>query len=860
MTGQRSRRYRHLALQAGALCLPATALAQEAPASPTAAPAEQEADGTTGSEIVVTGQRVRGSAIGEVDPLAVLDRDTIATLGATNLTELLSRVKGLVTSVSGSDPVFLLNGRRLSGFDEIATLPPEAIERVEVLPEREAARFGFPPTVRVTNFITPKHFRALSTQQLAGTSTEGGGATNYTEATTTQIDDGRRTSLSVAYFRQNPVLQSQRGLLPDPDTPFSIGGNVTAANGGSIDPALDAIAGRAVAIAAVPADPAARGLLSAYAAAPTVTDIGRYRSLIPRNDMVRVDGSIASPIGATIDGSLNLKMEAQRTAGFSGLAPVTLDVPAGGVLPFADDVRVNRYLPDSVLRQRGNSLNLHAGGTLQGTVRRWAWNVTGTHDRVRGFAFSENGVPLDALQASVAAGGDPLAPIDPATAQLRTVQQSRTVTQTTGAKGVVNGPLLNLPAGAALVTVSADYARSNSRGSQSGTVDPALMLERTVMGASINADLPIAAADRDVLSFLGQVSANAMIGVSDVSRYGRLTTHAYGLTWTPLSGVQFNASLNETQSPPAIALLSAPTLVVPNTPFFDFTTGTSVPVTSVFGGNPALTPERRRVSTIGAAFKPIRDKEFRVNLDYLTTDIADQTSTPGSATAAFQSVFPDRFVRDTAGRLIAVDLRTVNIAAERERKLRMGVNLWTQIGPAPPPPPKATGVASATAPPPAPPKPRPSIFANLTATYRLEDRIVLAPGLAPLDLLDGATLDGTGGRPRWEVEGNLSGSYGPVNIGMFGRLQGATRIRSDLPASDLRLTGRTWLVLYSSLDIARIVPAPWTRKMSMQLTVENLLDDRIDVRDRTGATPNRFQSAYLDPIGRSIRLGVRKLF
>ena len=48
--------------------------------------------------------------------------------------------------------------------------------------------------------------------------------------------------------------------------------------------------------------------------------------------------------------------------------------------------------------------------------------------------------------------------------------------------------------------------------------------------------------------------------------------------------------------------------------------------------------------------------------------------------------------------------------------------------------------------------------------------------------------------------------------------------------------------------------------MSLQFTVENMLNDRIQVRDRTGATPNRFQAAYLDPLGRSVRLGLRKLF
>ena len=46
----------------------------------------------------------------------------------------------------------------------------------------------------------------------------------------------------------------------------------------------------------------------------------------------------------------------------------------------------------------------------------------------------------------------------------------------------------------------------------------------------------------------------------------------------------------------------------------------------------------------------------------------------------------------------------------------------------------------------------------------------------------------------------------------------------------------------------------------LQFTIENLLNDRIDVRDRLGRVPNRFQAAYLDPLGRSVRLGLRKLF
>jgi len=152
------------------------------------------------------------------------------------------------------------------------------------------------------------------------------------------------------------------------------------------------------------------------------------------------------------------------------------------------------------------------------------------------------------------------------------------------------------------------------------------------------------------------------------------------------------------------------------------------------------------------------------------------------------------------------------------------------------------------------------LYGSLTTDLRLEDRLHLQPGSPALDMLDGATLSGTGGRPRWEIDANFGGSLGGASLGVYGRLQGPTRIRSGLAASDLHFSGRTWLVVYSSFDVSMVSGKRWAQKLSLQLTVENLLNNRINVSDRDGATPNRFQAAYLDPLGRSIRIGLRKLF
>jgi outer membrane receptor protein involved in Fe transport len=48
--------------------------------------------------------------------------------------------------------------------------------------------------------------------------------------------------------------------------------------------------------------------------------------------------------------------------------------------------------------------------------------------------------------------------------------------------------------------------------------------------------------------------------------------------------------------------------------------------------------------------------------------------------------------------------------------------------------------------------------------------------------------------------------------------------------------------------------------MRVSLSVTNLFNRRQRVTDQTGEVPIGFQPAYLDPLGRTVRLSVRKLF
>src|ERR1044072_8273221 len=126
---------------AALLCAPA-ASAQQADETPAA---------KDDTQIVVVGDR--RSAAKDILPLATLHGDAIVSTGTSATPDLLRAIRGSPTAADGSEPIFLLNAQRVSGYQEIGVLPPEAIEKVEGLPEAAARPLGVRPTRPAANFI-----------------------------------------------------------------------------------------------------------------------------------------------------------------------------------------------------------------------------------------------------------------------------------------------------------------------------------------------------------------------------------------------------------------------------------------------------------------------------------------------------------------------------------------------------------------------------------------------------------------------------------------------------------------------------------------------------------------------------------
>ncbi|MBU3079493.1 TonB-dependent receptor [Sphingomonas sp. XMGL2] len=149
-------------------------------------------------------------------------------------------------------------------------------------------------------------------------------------------------------------------------------------------------------------------------------------------------------------------------------------------------------------------------------------------------------------------------------------------------------------------------------------------------------------------------------------------------------------------------------------------------------------------------------------------------------------------------------------------------------------------------------------------TWVFRDDIRIQPGMPELDLLGGDALGSSGGIARHKLEGQAGYSNNGLGFRLTANWQSATSVRGgagsvgNLDFSDLTTLNAR---LFADLgQIPSLVKHRWARGMRLTLSVDNIFNQRQDVRDEAGNTPLAYQPAYLDPMGRTVRLTIRKLF
>jgi iron complex outermembrane recepter protein len=872
------------------ILLASTAVPAFAQDTASSAPVAPDEDEPLETDIVVVAERIRGAVDTDVPPVEQLEEADIAALGASSVTDLLAAVApqtGSGRGRGGGQPIVLLNGQRVSGFRELRDLPPEAIRQVQIFPEELALKYGFRPDQRVINFILKENFASFVTELEGQVPQDGGFSSNEVEATLTFIGSSSRLNLDAEYERSSSLLESERDIITSSGSVQSLGGNVTGLGlNGEISPEFSALVGSMVTQAAVPGS--ASPTLAQFAAnAGTLNsgDIAQYRTLLPETERFEVNGTFSKSLGPQTNVSVNANYALNGSTSLLGLPGTSFVLPGSSPFsPFDTDVVVNRYFESpGALERETESHTFQTGTTFNTLLDGWNWTVTGNYDRIDSETRTTRSADFTALRTAVLAGtanpfaadfGDDLLFLAP--------DFSNSLSQELRARSTLGGSPFTLPAGEVNVTFSSGFTRQllDSEAIRSG-VTSSVSLRRNIINHNVNADLPLTDREVGIGRALGEIAINGNIGYSDVSDFGSLLEYGAGVRWSPFEDFTVQASVIGDENAPGIGQLGNPVLVTPNVSFYDFTRGESSFVNVITGGNPALVGEKRRDFKLGLTWTPDSIKGLGVQLEYFKNDSRNTTASFPLLTPEIEAAFADRVVRDVDGRIVSVDQRPVNFAREQSQRIRWGFNMSGNIGPEQPArgpgalgggggrPPGAggggrRGDGGGFGPGGGGMQSRWNVA--LYHTYRIQEAIVIRPGVPLLDLLDGSAISNNGGVSRHEVE--LSG--GVFHKGLGFRLQGNYRSGTNvdgtgLPGSnDLSFSDLTSLDAFVFVNLDQrgklTQKLPFLKGSRITLRVNNVLNDVIDVRDENGLVPLSYQPGYLDPRGRVFELSFRKRF
>lgn len=672
------------ALMVGAL--PMTAAAQDAPVPPPPVapqdPAQQtqppEAEEVMGEEIVVTGQ-LRGAVPGDIPPEVQLNPSDIRAFGASNVAELLTQLSaqlGTGQGRGGEAPVILLSGRRAS-MSEVRDLPPEAIERIDILPEEVALKFGYTASQKVINFVLRRRFLALTTEVEGRTPSAGGNAGGKAEAKLDKIQRDDRLSLNVLYDQSSGITESERGVSRAGNLLFDTRGNIVVPG----DP--DTVLGVPAAAASGPQG------LAAFANPANVTDVTPYRTLVNPQKKLTLGGVYRRPLSPKISAAATVQLEGTESHSLLGLSGVTLNLPTGNPFsPFAQDVQLLRYVDGQPPLTRSNSSrNAELGLTLNGDGTPWAnswrWSFQSNYELSTTQSRTDNGVDPVAMQAALDAGDASFNPFAGLPASLIRSRPFDTATSRSSVGRIdmlTNGPLFALPAGNVNASVRvAGQTRDFSSDSFRRGIPTSADIARDSASVRGNIDLPIASRRNAVLDTIGDFSLSANFEVEQLSDFGRLTSTGYGFNWSPIPQVRALVNWTRDSNAPSPQQLGNPTVTTPNVRVFDYVRGESIDITTITGGNPNLRADTRNVFKAGLNLRPFTETNLTVIANYTNQRYRNTPGNLPGATAEVEAAFPDRFLRDAEGQLLSIDYRPVNFARYDHSELRWGFNLFLPI-------------------------------------------------------------------------------------------------------------------------------------------------------------------------------------
>lgn len=794
---------------------PATAAVAEQPAE--AAPAAPETvedayDDYSEDEIIVTAPRLAGQLDTDIKAEAELDEAAIASYGVSNVSELLDALAPQTRSGrgrGGGRPIILVNGRRIGGFGEVRNLPPEAIAKVEVFPEEVALQYGYSADERVVNMVLKPNFRQIAIEGEGGIPTQGGRFQSEIQPSFLAIGDNGRLNVNGGWEHKSMLLESERGL--------DYGGDANQA-----------------------------------AEAPA-------RSLLGASDEYSIDATIQRSLNKVTDASVNVRWD--QTDTLSLLGP--------GLAGVGDP-----------LERDSRARNLTTTASINGMLGDWRWSVTGNYADADQLTFTDRVI-------TPTGGG----------ARFETTDRFDSSQQTFGANANLSGTVTEGWAGPIRLSMTGSYSglRFDSRSDRLGDI-VTTDLARDLPSVFGSLTVPLLDPEYEVGN-IGRVSLTLSGQVANPSDFESLKSWGANVNWGVTDNLSLIASFNNDEAAPGIQQLGAAPLTTDGVTYYDLRTGQTVQISTTTGGNPFLLAEQRRDLKLGLNWSPPMIEGLNLSINYNSNKSYDTANSFPLLTPEIEAAFPDRVTRDANGVLLAIDQRPVNFDRSENSQIRWGLNFGKSFGQQEQ---RGRGLGG-------PGGGRPEgagaregggrgdgagrqrggggggprmgggggpggMFGgpqggrwqvSLYHTVKLTDKVLIRPGVAELDLLNGSATGSGGGSNRhlFELDGGL------FNKGMGVRLSAKYDSGSTVTggtAGDLKFGDLATFNLRFFVDLnqkAKLTEKlPFLKGSRLRLSVDNVFDAQRKITDANGIVPLNYQPGYIDPLGRYIELEWRKTF
>lgn len=793
-------------------------------------------------EIIVTAEsygKARVAAESEFDETA------ISAHGADSIQQLLQKLTPWIDP-SGDEPIVLINGEP-AGFDRsILGYPSEALSRLEVLKPEAASEYGQPAGKRVVNLVLKRKFSSLNADLGADWATAGGQSGQRASVARTAINERLRWNVQARVSRDSPLWKYKRNTRRR-DGLFDGRGLLVGVDGGELDPFLSDLVGAQVDFTGLPLDRSAAVWdlddFADLAGQSDPVDPARYETLMPRRRSASLSLGLTRPVGAW-NISLNLQASQSDNQSYRGPAMAQIlwrrDHPAS---PFSGDVLVVRPIGSiRALAARGKSRSLGASVSANGRILGWQNNFGVNFNRSWNESALENGVETAALQAAIDEGGAlPLAELGP---EWLAISRNEGRTDNLSAQWNAQKPVITLPAGDVSLSLGANGSVGRSARTQwNGYGAP--QADRSNRGqwqSQISLNVPINRDRAGLLPLPVNLSFDLSASASQSSGGRTQKRWSLGANLEPWTWLQLRGSMDRMEMAPGFDQLDGARDEQVSR-VFDYARQEMAEVIWIRGGNPALRRGRQQSLSLSAMLRPLGPSGLSLNVAYRRSESMNGISALPELTPAVEAAFPERIERDAEGRLVRIDARSINLLSDSNSNISSGLTLRWPMETSP------TGGEAAW-----------QFQASVNHRMQLSAERRIRAGLPVIDLLGGDS-----GQSRHNLSGQITASRMGLGMTLSANWASAGRLRGeggDKGGLRFKPPLTTNLSLYLEPD--RLWPGLKKRGLwkglRISLDVQNLTNQYRRVLRDDGTTPPGFGRDDVDPLGRTMRIQLRKKF